>query len=84
LAEVDCLSLVRNEGKLLLEKSFAYADATGFRGSPTWLVNEKFRYQGLDAETIKKAVCDQNRMKGCENELTGPPPKFTSSGQCGP
>jgi len=58
------------EGKKLLAKSFAYSQKLGFGASPTWLVNGKFQFAGVDPETIKKNVCDHNKLPGCENDLS--------------
>ena len=71
------------EGKKLLEASYKVASSMGIGGSPTWLANNKHKFSGIDAETIRKNLCDHNSgLKGCENKLTGnagaPPP-----GGCG-
>lgn len=58
------------EGKALLEKSFKYSTDSGMSGSPTWLVNGKFQFQGVDAETVRKNLCDHNKLKGCDATLT--------------
>ncbi len=54
------------EGAELLEKSFAYSQASGVRASPTWLVNGKFKFSGLDAATIEKNLCDHNALALCK------------------
>lgn len=61
------------EGKELLAKSFAYSKATGMSASPTWLANNKFKFSGVDAETIKTNVCSHNKLGGCDAKLSGPP-----------
>ncbi len=58
------------EGKKLMSASFAHADKLGFSASPTWLVNGKYQFSGIDAETIKKNVCAHNKLPGCEKDLT--------------
>ena len=63
------------EGKDLLAKSFAFSKAAGMSASPTWLVNGKFKFSGVDPETIKTNVCEHNKFGGCENKLSGPPPR---------
>ena len=63
-----------SEGKKLLAKSFAYSQKLGFGASPTWLVNGKFQFSGIDAETIKKNVCAHNKLPGCENDLSSATP----------
>jgi protein-disulfide isomerase len=68
------------EGKDLLAKSFAASEAAGFGASPTWLVNGKFKFSGIDAETIKTNVCAHNKMKGCENKLSGQAPAASNGG----
>ncbi len=68
------------EGKELLAKSFGVSNANGFGASPTWLVNGKFKFSGIDAETIKTNVCAHNKMKGCENKLTGQAPAASNGG----
>jgi len=61
------------EGKKLLEKSFALSKASSVSGSPTWLANNKFKFSGRDPESIKGAICSHNKdMKGCDKALTGP------------
>lgn len=61
-----------DEGKKLLADSFAYAQSIGFSASPTWLANGKYKFSGVDAETIKTNICAHNKLAGCENKLSGP------------
>jgi len=59
------------EGKRLLEEDIAVANALGIGASPTWLVNGRHKFSGVDAETIRKNVCEHNpKLKGCENKLS--------------
>ncbi|MBM4357832.1 MAG: hypothetical protein FJ096_06955 [Deltaproteobacteria bacterium] len=58
------------EGKRLLAASFAYAEELGIRASPTWLVNGRHRFSGLDAETIKTEYCKHNPGPGCAATLS--------------
>jgi len=61
-----------DEGKQLLEASYKYSQGLGFGASPTWLANNKYKFSGIDPETIKKNLCDHNKeLKGCENKLSG-------------
>jgi predicted DsbA family dithiol-disulfide isomerase len=62
------------EGKKLLAKSFAYSNSLKFGASPTWLVNGKYQFSGIDPETIKQNVCAHNKLAGCENKLSGDAP----------
>ena len=61
------------DGKKLLEASFKYSAESGMSSSPSWLVNGKYKFSGIDAETIKTNFCAHNKIKGCENKLSGPP-----------
>jgi hypothetical protein len=63
-----------DEGKELLAKSFADSKGTGMSASPTWLANNKFKFSGIDAETIKTNICSHNKLAGCENKLSGQAP----------
>jgi 2-hydroxychromene-2-carboxylate isomerase len=61
-----------DEGKKWLEQEFKLASSLGIGGSPTWLVNGRFKFSGIDAEAIRKNVCEHNQgLKGCENKLSG-------------
>jgi len=60
-----------DEGKQLVESSFAESKASGIAASPTWLANNRFKFSGIDAETIKTNLCAHNKLAGCENKLTG-------------
>ncbi|MBN2361549.1 MAG: hypothetical protein JXR83_19005, partial [Deltaproteobacteria bacterium] len=64
------------EGKKLLEEDIKIANSAGIGASPTWIANNKFKFSGIDAETIRKNICDHNSgLKGCENTLTGMQPR---------
>lgn len=61
-----------DEGKQLLEKEFALASSLAIGASPTWVANQRFKFSGIDAETVRKSLCDHNKdLKGCENKLSG-------------
>ncbi len=62
-----------DEGKELLARSFAYSRDSGMQASPTWLVNDKFKFSGIDAETVKENFCQHNKVDGCDTKLSGPP-----------
>jgi 2-hydroxychromene-2-carboxylate isomerase len=60
-----------DEGKKLLEENLATANALGIGASPTWLANGKFKFSGIDAETIRKNLCAHNpTLKGCDKALS--------------
>jgi predicted DsbA family dithiol-disulfide isomerase len=75
-----------DEGKELLEKSYAYSKSLGFGASPTWLANGKFKFSGIDAQTIKTNICDHNKLAGCDATLSGPParPQGGAAGAAAP
>jgi hypothetical protein len=63
-----------DEGKRLLEASLTRSNALAVNASPTWLANGKFKFSGVDAETIKKNVCAHNAgLKGCDQTLSTNP-----------
>ena len=62
-----------DEGKQLLDASFKYSKDTGMQASPTWLVNNKFKFSGIDAQTVKDNFCQHNKVDGCDATLSGPP-----------
>lgn len=69
-----------SEGKELLARSFAFSNELGIGGSPTWLANGKHQFSGVDAETIKTRFCEHNKLKGCDMQLTGQPPRPSAPG----
>lgn len=62
-----------DEGKDLLKKSFQFSTDSGMSASPTWLVNNKFKFSGIDAATILQNICAHNKLDGCDAKLSGPP-----------
>ncbi len=79
-------SCIDTKGKKLHEEDIKIANALGIGGSPTWIVNGKYKFSGADAETIRSNFCKYNKVKGCENSLAAadaaaaPPPP---AGSCG-
>jgi len=70
-----------DEGKKLLRENIKIGQALGVTGSPTWLANNRFKFSGVDAETIKKNVCSNNAgLKGCEKTLSS---DSQTKGSCG-
>lgn len=60
-----------DEGKKLLEESVTLSSSLNIGASPTWLANGKFKFSGVDAETIKKNLCAHNpTLKGCDKRLS--------------
>ncbi len=60
-----------NEGKQLLAKNIKLADKLQIGASPTWLVNNKYLFNGIDAQTVKNNFCKYNQLAACKNTLTG-------------
>ncbi len=58
-----------NEGKNLLSKNIKFANDLNIGASPTWLVNNKYIFSGIDAETVKTNFCKYNDVAGCKNTL---------------
>lgn len=62
---------VKEEGDKLFEENIKLGNALGISASPTWLTNNRFKFQGIDAETIKTKYCEKNpSLKGCKNKLS--------------
>ena len=61
------------EGKTLLTKSFETSKRVKIQASPTWVVNGKFKFAAIDAETIKTKICEHQPLAGCDVTLSGPP-----------
>ena len=60
------------DGKQLLADDFKIADRLNIGGSPTWVVNGRNKFSGLDAETVRANVCKYNPgLEGCGNKLSG-------------
>ncbi len=55
-----------DEGKTLLEKSFAYSTASKKTACPSWFVNGRFSFKGMSVEAIRGNLCDhEKRLKIC-------------------
>jgi len=59
-----------SEGKALLSENIKLGNELGIGASPTWLVNNKYMFNGLDAETVRANFCQYNKAAGCENTLS--------------
>jgi predicted DsbA family dithiol-disulfide isomerase len=59
------------EGKLLHEEDIKLGKKLNISASPTWLANGKYKFSGIDAETVRMNLCKHNpNLKGCENKLS--------------
>jgi sulfur relay (sulfurtransferase) DsrF/TusC family protein len=62
---------VDGEGKDLLKADFRLAHTLGIGASPTFLANNKYVFNGIDAETIKQNFCKYNSgLAGCSKTLS--------------
>lgn len=71
------------EGKRLLKKDSKLAMNLGIHASPTWLINNKFKEQGIDSNTIKNNICKHNKIKGCDKKLSTNTRGAPAKGACG-
>ena len=59
------------EGKKYLEENLKVANSLAIGSSPTWLANSKYKFAGIDAQTIKTNLCAHNpTLKGCDKTLS--------------
>ncbi len=59
------------EGKKLLTENIKLTNELGIGASPTWIANNKNKFSGIDAETIKTNYCKSNPdLAGCGKTLT--------------
>ncbi len=57
------------EGKKLLREDIKIGVALGVSASPTWFANNKHKFSGIDAKTIRMNICKHNPLlKGCKEE----------------
>ncbi|MFH0861837.1 MAG: DsbA family protein [Candidatus Altiarchaeota archaeon] len=71
------------EGKNLLKESFALTEQLSVTGSPTWLANNKYKFQGIAADAIKTNLCLYNQgWAGCEKTLSGSTGGVAATGGC--
>lgn len=69
-----------DEGKQLLSENINLAGQLGIGASPTWLVNNKYTFSGIDAETVKTNFCRYHPgLEGCGSTLSA---NAAVSGQC--
>lgn len=60
-----------DEGKKLLEESLKVSNALAIGASPTWIANGKYKFSGIDAQSIKSNLCSHNpKLAGCDATLS--------------
>ena len=61
-----------SEGEELLSDNIGLANELGIGASPTWIVNNRYQFGGIDAETVKQNLCLYNPDLGeaCKLELS--------------
>ncbi len=70
-----------DEGKNLLRASIKMPNSLQIGASPTWLANNKHKFQGIDPERVRQNLCKHNpKLKNCDKKLSGPPPRKRGGG----
>ena len=76
-----------DEGQQLLRTSYELAKTLGMRGSPSWLLNNRYEMNGRTPDDIKSAFCERNEQPECSNTLTkeapNPQKRGGGGGSCG-
>ncbi len=57
------------EGKELLSSDIKLANSLGITKSPTWLINNKYLFSGVDANAVKDQFCMYNEMRECNKRI---------------
>ncbi|MCU0690903.1 MAG: GILT family protein, partial [Polyangiaceae bacterium] len=72
------------EGPQLHEEDIKVANSLSIGGSPTWIVNGRHKFSGVDAETIRRNVCQHNpALKGCDKKLSETKGQVPEGAGCG-
>jgi len=74
------------EGRRLLLESFELAKALDYRGSPSWLLNNRQPTKARDSQAILDAFCERNDLPECSEALEipdGEEREPAPSGGCG-
>ncbi len=60
------------EGYKLLSKNIKLASELQIGASPTWVANDRYKFSGIDANTVQKNVCQYNPNLGdaCDKKLS--------------
>ncbi len=73
-----------DEGIKLLSENIKAANSMGIGASPTWVINNKHKASGVEAEDIKNHICRYNPgLKGCSKTLSKGAPGRNPSPDCG-
>jgi 2-hydroxychromene-2-carboxylate isomerase len=62
------------EGKRLLAASFATSRELGMGASPSWIVNGRHTFSGINPDKIQTAICAHNKLAGCSVTLSSEVP----------
>jgi 2-hydroxychromene-2-carboxylate isomerase len=73
-----------DQGRDLLRQSFGVAAAMGIRGSPTWILNNRFEVEARSAAGLTEAFCEHNDPSACNKEIAPEPdaPSSASNDKC--
>jgi len=63
----------KGEGEKLLIEDMKVARSIGISGSPTWIVNGRHKFSGVDAASVQKNICKHNpEFDGCGADISKP------------
>jgi hypothetical protein len=66
----DCVN--GSEGETLLSEDIKIGKSLGISLSPTWMANNRYKFSGLNSESVKNQFCNYNtELNGCDNQLSG-------------
>ncbi|HRY63304.1 MAG TPA: thioredoxin domain-containing protein [Patescibacteria group bacterium] len=71
-----------SEGKGLLSENIKLANELNIGASPTWMVNNRYQFNGIDAETVRKNFCQYNDVANCDKTLSGQSATSAPAGSC--
>lgn len=72
-----------SKGKELLGNDIKLAGTLDINSSPTWLANNRYEFNAIDAETVKQNLCKYNAgLKGCDITLNASTSGLTATGAC--
>ena len=72
-----------SKGKQLLATDIQLAQALSINSSPTWLANNRYEFNAIDAETVKQNFCKYNPgIPGCDVTLNTSTGGLSPTGGC--
>ncbi len=71
-----------SEGQKLLSENIKLANSLNIGASPTWMTNNRYTFNGIDAETVRKNFCQYNDVANCDKTLSGQSATSAPAGSC--